>query len=129
MRRARGQASQSGGDGLVVSMSSHGAPSASISRRQARAPVRSVSAVAAPDGPAEFIELAFAQVGRNIAWRGQGDEEVGFDSATAQQLVKIDRRYFRPTEVDARFKATQPRRDGNWAGAQRLPSPTLSLRW
>ncbi|MGO8842168.1 MAG: GDP-mannose 4,6-dehydratase [Methyloceanibacter sp.] len=63
----------------------------------------------------EFIELAFAEVGRNIAWRGQGDEEVGFDSATAQELVKIDRRYFRPTEVDAlQGDASKARRELGW---------------
>jgi GDPmannose 4,6-dehydratase len=48
----------------------------------------------------EFIEAAFAQVGRTIAWRGTGDDEVGVDNDSGQVLVKIDRRYFRPTEVD-----------------------------
>ena len=48
----------------------------------------------------QFIELAFAQVGRNVAWKGSGNEEVGFDRASGKELVKIDQRYFRPTEVD-----------------------------
>lgn len=48
----------------------------------------------------EFIELAFAQVGRTIAWQGQGADEMGRDAATGQILVQIDPRYFRPTEVD-----------------------------
>jgi GDPmannose 4,6-dehydratase len=48
----------------------------------------------------EFIELAFAQVGRKIVWRGSGENEVGIDSATGHELVRVDRRYFRPTEVD-----------------------------
>jgi GDPmannose 4,6-dehydratase len=48
----------------------------------------------------EFIELAFGQVGRTIVWRGTGDDEVGLDNDSGQVLVKIDRRYFRPTEVD-----------------------------
>ena len=47
-----------------------------------------------------FVELAFAQVGRNVAWKGRGNDEVGFDSASGQVLVKVDQRYFRPTEVD-----------------------------
>jgi GDPmannose 4,6-dehydratase len=38
---------------------------------------------------------------RIIDWRGEGDDEVGFDVATGQVLVEVDRRYFRPTEVDA----------------------------
>jgi GDPmannose 4,6-dehydratase len=63
----------------------------------------------------EFIELAFAEVGRKIAWRGQGDDEVGFDPATGQELVKIDRRYFRPTEVDALLgDASKARRELGW---------------
>ena len=48
----------------------------------------------------QFIELAFAQVGRNVAWKGSGNDEVGFDRASGKELVKIDQRYFRPTEVD-----------------------------
>jgi GDPmannose 4,6-dehydratase len=48
----------------------------------------------------EFIELAFAETGRRIAWRGKGVEEEGLDDKTGQVLVKIDPRYFRPTEVD-----------------------------
>ena len=48
----------------------------------------------------EFVELAFAEVGRRIVWRGDGVEEVGFDASTGQVLVEIDPRYFRPTEVD-----------------------------
>jgi len=48
----------------------------------------------------EFIELAFAEAGRKIEWRGQGVEEEGVDETTGDVLVKIDPRYFRPTEVD-----------------------------
>ena len=48
----------------------------------------------------EFVELAFAHVGISIEWQGQGVEEQGIDAATRQVLVKIDPRYFRPTEVD-----------------------------
>ncbi|HJT44530.1 MAG TPA: GDP-mannose 4,6-dehydratase [Rhizomicrobium sp.] len=48
----------------------------------------------------EFIELAFAEVGRKIAWRGKGVDEEGIDDKSGAVLVKIDPRYFRPTEVD-----------------------------
>jgi len=48
----------------------------------------------------EFVERAFAVVGRDVAWRGEGVDEVGFDVANGQVLVKIDAKYFRPTEVD-----------------------------
>jgi GDPmannose 4,6-dehydratase len=48
----------------------------------------------------EFVELAFSKVGRKIEWRGKGVDEIGVNSATGETLVKIDSRYFRPTEVD-----------------------------
>jgi GDPmannose 4,6-dehydratase len=48
----------------------------------------------------EFVELAFARVGRSIAWSGEGVDEVGRDDRTGEVLVRIDPRYFRPTEVD-----------------------------
>ena len=48
----------------------------------------------------EFVERAFAHVGRTIIWRGAGANEVGIDKRTGKELVHIDPRYFRPTEVD-----------------------------
>ena len=48
----------------------------------------------------EFVETAFAHVGRHIEWRGAGVEEVGMDRGSDQTLVSIDPRYFRPTEVE-----------------------------
>ncbi|MDB2487715.1 GDP-mannose 4,6-dehydratase [Alphaproteobacteria bacterium] len=47
-----------------------------------------------------FVELAFAEVGRDILWEGAGVDEVGKDTKSGDILVKIDPRYFRPTEVD-----------------------------
>ena len=48
----------------------------------------------------EFIELAFGEVGRRIVWQGEGVEEMGIDAATGKDLIRVDTRYFRPTEVD-----------------------------
>lgn len=48
----------------------------------------------------ELIELAFARVGRKVEWRGSGIDEVGVDGSSGEVVVKIDSRYFRPTEVD-----------------------------
>jgi len=48
----------------------------------------------------EFVELAFAEVGRTIQWRGQGLEETGIDQKSGKTAVRIDPTYFRPTEVD-----------------------------
>jgi len=48
----------------------------------------------------QFVELAFARIGRTIEWRGAGVDEVGVDAAKGETLIKVDPRYFRPTEVD-----------------------------
>jgi GDPmannose 4,6-dehydratase len=47
-----------------------------------------------------FVEIAFAEIGRAIAWKGKGVDEKGLDAKTGEILVEIDPRYFRPTEVD-----------------------------
>ncbi len=48
----------------------------------------------------EFVELAFAQIGRTIVWDGTGVDEVGREADTGTIRIRIDPRYFRPTEVD-----------------------------
>src|SRR6201996_8592517 len=48
----------------------------------------------------EFIELAFAETGRKIEWRGKDADEEGLDAKTGEVGVEVDPRYFRPTEVD-----------------------------
>jgi GDPmannose 4,6-dehydratase len=47
----------------------------------------------------EFVEAAFAEVGRKLVWSGKGVDELGRESKTGAVLVKVDPRYFRPTEV------------------------------
>jgi GDPmannose 4,6-dehydratase len=48
----------------------------------------------------DFVSHAFAAAGLTLAWRGAGPEEEGVDAATGTVRVRVDRRYFRPTEVD-----------------------------
>jgi GDPmannose 4,6-dehydratase len=48
----------------------------------------------------EFVERAFSHIGITIAWQGSGTDEKGVDAKSGKVLVEIDRRYFRPTEVD-----------------------------
>jgi len=48
----------------------------------------------------EFVELAFSKIGTTIEWSGKGTDEVGKSAETGDILVRIDERYFRPTEVD-----------------------------
>ncbi|WP_353204025.1 GDP-mannose 4,6-dehydratase [Sphingomonas sp.] len=59
-----------------------------------------------------FVELAFAEVDVTIDWSGTGVDEVGVCAKTGKTLVKVDPRYFRPTEVDLLI--------GNPAKAKRL---------
>jgi GDPmannose 4,6-dehydratase len=47
-----------------------------------------------------FIEKCFSNCGRDIEWQGEGLEEVGRDAGSRKILVKIDKKYFRPCEVD-----------------------------
>jgi len=47
-----------------------------------------------------FVEAAGTELGMNIEWRGSGIDEVGIDSATGNEIVAVDARYFRPTEVE-----------------------------
>ncbi|MEW6001774.1 MAG: GDP-mannose 4,6-dehydratase [Nitrospirota bacterium] len=48
----------------------------------------------------EFAEAAFREVGIEVNWEGEGIDEKGYDSSTGNVFVEVDRRYFRPTEVD-----------------------------
>ena len=63
----------------------------------------------------DFIDRAFAVVGRRILWNGAGVNEIGRDEKTGQELVKVDPRYFRPTEVDVlQGDATKARTKLGW---------------
>ena len=48
----------------------------------------------------QFVELSFAELGMTIRWQGSGVEEEGVCEETGQTVVRIDPRYFRPTEVE-----------------------------
>jgi GDPmannose 4,6-dehydratase len=48
----------------------------------------------------ELCEKMFECAGINIKWEGRGIDEVGIDSNSGSELIKIDSYYYRPTEVD-----------------------------
>ena len=48
----------------------------------------------------DFVTLAAARLGFEVDWRGAGVQEEGVDRKTDKVLVRVDPRYFRPTEVD-----------------------------
>lgn len=47
----------------------------------------------------EFVELAFAEVGMKITWRGEGEKTEGVDQ-DGKVRVKINPTFYRPAEVD-----------------------------
>lgn len=47
-----------------------------------------------------FVELAFQHVGIDIAWRGSGSDEKGYNAQTNDLLVTINPGFCRPAEVD-----------------------------
>src|ERR1700722_2099407 len=49
----------------------------------------------------EFVERSAGHIGMRIEWRGSGIDDQGVDVNTGRSVVKIDARYFRPTEVDS----------------------------
>jgi len=48
----------------------------------------------------EFVEETFKVLGEEIVWRGSAMEEKGILKSSGKEVVSIDPRYFRPTEVD-----------------------------
>jgi len=48
----------------------------------------------------EFIEKSFQYKGIKIRWEGSGENEVGINTNNDKVIVRIDSRYFRPTEVE-----------------------------
>jgi GDPmannose 4,6-dehydratase len=48
----------------------------------------------------QFIEFGAAALEMQIEWQGSGVDEVGIDKESGKQIVAIDPRYFRPTEVE-----------------------------
>jgi GDPmannose 4,6-dehydratase len=48
----------------------------------------------------EFIEEAFRVFGEEVTWQGFGSNECGILKSSGREVIGIDPRYFRPTEVD-----------------------------
>jgi GDPmannose 4,6-dehydratase len=48
----------------------------------------------------EFVERAGEQLGMRVVWRGAGIDETGVDDVSGKTVVRVDPRYFRPTEVE-----------------------------
>ena len=62
-----------------------------------------------------FCEMAFAEAGIMLEWRGSGVEERGVDTATGRVLVSVDPRFFRPAEVELLLgDASRAREELGW---------------
>ena len=48
----------------------------------------------------EFCNLSFKELGIDIIWEGEGENEVGIDQSSNKVIISIDNNYYRPTEVD-----------------------------
>jgi GDPmannose 4,6-dehydratase len=63
----------------------------------------------------EFVSGAAQKLGMQIEWRGHGEHEVGVDAVSGNSVVRVDPRYFRPTEVDSLLgDATRARTKLGW---------------
>ena len=49
----------------------------------------------------EFVNLAAKKIDINLIWRGKGLNEIGINKKTNKTIIEIDKKYFRPTEVDS----------------------------
>jgi GDPmannose 4,6-dehydratase len=63
----------------------------------------------------EFVSRAAAVLGMRVEWRGSGADEQGVDARSGRTIVKVDTRYYRPTEVDTLLgDATKARTRLGW---------------
>jgi GDPmannose 4,6-dehydratase len=70
----------------------------------------------------DFVVAAGSLLDMQIEWQGDGVDEVGIDSVTGRQLVRVDPRYFRPTEVETLLgDATKARQKLGWTAEVSFP--------
>ncbi|HAG14302.1 MAG TPA: GDP-mannose 4,6-dehydratase, partial [Ruminococcus sp.] len=48
----------------------------------------------------EFAECAFRAVGIEIEWKGEGVDTVGINKANGKTVVKVNKKFYRPAEVE-----------------------------
>ena len=63
----------------------------------------------------QFVEKAAPYFGFNIEWKGKYLEEVGIDTNTGKEIIKVDPKYFRPAEVETLLgDATKAKEELGW---------------
>jgi GDPmannose 4,6-dehydratase len=63
-------------------------------------PVDYVIATGEQHSVREFVDVAAAELDMKVEWRGSGEDEKGYDTETGKCIVAVDKRYYRPTEVE-----------------------------
>jgi GDPmannose 4,6-dehydratase len=64
----------------------------------------------------DFVAAAGAHLGMKIEWKGSGVDEIGIDAATGNTVIRVDPRYFRPTEVETLLgDATKAKEKLGWS--------------
>jgi GDPmannose 4,6-dehydratase len=64
----------------------------------------------------DFVVAAGSLLDMKIEWKGEGVDEVGIDTVTGRAVVRVDPRYFRPTEVETLLgDATKARQKLGWS--------------
>ncbi len=66
---------------------------------QQRKPEDYVIATGVQNTVRDFVDIASNQLGINLKWKGKGFNEIGYWNNKA--IIKIDKRYLRPTEVNS----------------------------
>ncbi len=70
----------------------------------------------------DFVVAAGSRLGMKIEWKGEGVAEEGVDSVSGKTLVKVDPRYFRPTEVETLLgDATKAKDKLGWVAEVTFP--------
>lgn len=63
----------------------------------------------------EFAELSFRNVGYDIHFEGEGENEVGIDNKTGKVLLQVNPAFFRPAEVNVLFgDSTRAKNELGW---------------
>jgi GDPmannose 4,6-dehydratase len=71
----------------------------------------------------DFVVAAGALLDMKIEWRSKGVDEIGVDSKTGRTLVRVDPRYYRPTEVDTLLGDASKARDKlGWRAEVEFPA-------
>ena len=70
----------------------------------------------------DFVVAAGDRLGMKIEWQGKGVDEVGIDTVSGKTLVRVDPRYFRPTEVETLLgDPTKARNKLGWVAEVSFP--------